>query len=531
MTAIATSRPAGAADRLLAIDVGSQSVRALLFDLRGELVAGARVPMEPYASPRPGWAEQDPEVFWQAMVEACARLRAEPAAAPLDAIAGLAMTTQRSTVVVTDGAGRPLRPAIVWPDQRRTEGLPPIGGPTGLAFRVLGVRQTVAAFQADAEANWIARHEPETWARAERFLLLSGFLTHRLVGRFVDSDGAQVGYVPFDFKRRCWAAASDWKWRVAPFRREQLPELVAPTEPLGELRASAAEALGLPVGLPVIAAAADKACEVLGAGALEPHVAALSFGTAATVNTTHRRYVEAFPLVPPYPAALPGAYCLEIQVYRGFWLVEWFKRQFGDREVLRAFELGVEPESLFDELVRATPPGSMGLLLQPTWSPGVRVPGPEAKGAVIGFGDVHTRAHVYRALLEGLGYALREGLERSERRSGVRATELRVSGGGARSRATLQLTADVFGRPAGRPHTTETSGLGAAIDAALGLGLHRDAATAVREMTRVAEVCDPEPAAAATYDALYRHVYRRLYPALRPLYEEIARITGYPPAL
>jgi sugar (pentulose or hexulose) kinase len=211
-------------------------------------------------------------------------------------------------------------------------------------------------------------------------------------------------------------------------------------------------------------------------------------------------------------------------------LVDWFKRQFGGPEVERAAALGVAPESLFDELVRDTPPGAMGLTLQPTWSPGVRIPGPEAKGAIIGFGDVHTRAHLYRAILEGLAYALREGGERAAARAGTPLRELRISGGGAQSPAAVQLTADVFGLPAGRPHTHETSGLGAAIDAAVGLGLHGSVEGAVGEMTRLAEVRDPDPERHATYDQLYQRVYRRLYDRLKPLYEEIRRITGYPPA-
>ena len=111
-----------------------------------------------------------------------------------------------------------------------------------------------------------------------------------------------------------------------------------------------------------------------------------------------------------------------------------------------------EPEELFDELVEAVPPGAMGLVLQPYWSPGVKIPGPEAKGAMIGFGDVHTRAHIYRAIIEGLAYALREGGERSARRSGVRLEEVRVAGGGSQSDAALQITADIFGVPASRPH-------------------------------------------------------------------------------
>ena len=515
------------ADHLLAIDVGTQSVRALPFGPDGSLAAKAKIPIEAYVSPRPGWAEKDPESYWTAIGQACTALWGDPAARR-DSVAGVALTTQRGTVVVVDRDGLPLRPAIVWLDQRRTPGLPPVGGINGLVFRVLGVRDTVAAFQADAEANWLRVNEPEVWARTAKFLLLSGFLVQRLVGRYVDADAAQVGYLPFDFKRRRWAGRGDWKWRVAPIDPAMLPDLVPSGSQLGVLTPGAAAHLGLSVGMPVIAAGADKACEVLGSGCLTPDLGALSFGTTATLNTTHRRYVEAVSLVPPYPAAIPGAYSLEIQVYRGFWLVDWFRREFGVAEQLAAEARGVEPETVLDELLATTPPGAMGLILQPTFSPGVRIPGPEAKGAAIGFGDMHGRAHLYRAVVEGLAYALREAKERTERRTKVLITALRVSGGGARSDGVVQVTADVFGLPVGRPHTFETSGLGAAIDAAVGLGIHTSFEAAVAAMTRLAEVRDPDAAAHARYDALYRRVYLPMCDRLRPLYEEIRAITGYP---
>ncbi len=514
-------------DHLLAIDCGTQSLRALLFDLAGGLVAKTQVPFEPYESLRPGWAEQDPELYWRALGEACTGLwRTSPV--PPDAVAGLALTTQRATVVCVDREGRPLRPAIVWLDQRRSEGVGGVGRMWRLAFRAAGVADTVAHFLAEAEARWLARHQPEIWQRTHKMLFLSGFLTHRLVGRFVDSVGCQVGYVPFDYKRLDWAGPRDWKWRALGIDQGRLPELVPPTGILGELTAAAAEATGLEAGLPVVAAAADKACEVLGSGCLTPDLGCLSYGTTATVNITHRRYVEAVRFVPPYPAAVPGAHTLEVQIYRGFWLVSWFVKQFGAREARIAAERGVAPEVVFDELVREVPPGSMGLVLQPTWSPGVRVPGPEAKGAVIGFGDVHTRAHLYRAILEGLAYALREGAERCERRAGEAIRELRVAGGGSQSDVAMQLTADVFGRPAARPSVYEASGLGAAIDAAVGLGLHPDLESAVAAMCHLGDRFEPDPDSRELYDALYRRVYRRLYPRLRPLYQEIRDITGYP---
>jgi sugar (pentulose or hexulose) kinase len=515
-------------DHILAIDNGTQSVRAMIVDLKGNLVSKVKRPLVPYESPEPGWAEQDPDYYWQNLCAACQQLWQETEV-PKEAIAGVALTTVRNTWVNVDRQGRPLRPAIVWVDQRRTEGLPRIRGLWGAAFRITRMADTVAFFQAEAECNWLIRNQPRIWERTHKYLFLSGYLTFLLTGRLVDSVGCQVGYVPFDYKRLRWARRSDWKWKAAPILREKLVDLVPPTETLGEITAKASEATGIPAGLPLVAAAADKACEVLGAGCLAPNLGCLSYGTAATINTTHDRYVEVIPLVPPYPSAVRDAYSLEVQIYRGYWMVSWFKREFGLQECQRALELDTEPEFLFDELVDQVPPGSMGLILQPYWSPGLKVPGPEAKGAMIGFGAVHTRAHIYRAIIEGLAYALREAAERTVRRSKVPMTEIRVAGGGSQSRAAMQITADVFGLPALRPHTFEASGLGAAIDAAVGLGLHPSFDAAVREMTRVGDVFEPNPRTREIYDELYHRVYTRMYSRLRSLYHDIREITGYPP--
>lgn len=514
-------------DNVLSIDVGTQSVRALLYDMRGNLVDMARVPIEPYHSPQPGWAEQRPEYYWENLCQACQALW-NKTEVPKEAIAGVALTTQRATMVNVDRNGVPLRPAVVWLDQRRTEGLRPVGGPWGLAFRLVKMRETVAYFQAEAEANWICTYQPDVWEKTHKYLFLSGYLTYCLVDHFVDSVGAQVGYVPFDYKGLKWAGRHDWKWQAVPIDRRLLPDLVPPGELLGEITREASDDSGIPAGLPLVAAAADKACEVIGAGALAPHVGCLSYGTTATINTTHEKYVEVIPLIPPYPAAVPNRYSLEIQVYRGYWMVSWFLQEFGLREELLAKEQGIPPEELFDELVQGVPPGAMGLMLQPYWSPGLKVPGPEAKGAIIGFGDVHTRAHMYQAILEGLAYALREGKERTEKRSKIPITELRVSGGGSQSDAAMQITADLFGLPAWRPHTYETSGLGAAIDAAVGLKLHSDFETAVSEMTHMGRLFEPDRRVHEIYDRLYHRVYKRMYDKLKPLYEEIRDITGYP---
>jgi sugar (pentulose or hexulose) kinase len=518
------------ADWILSIDNGTQSVRAIIFDLHGNLLFKARVPLPEYISAEPGYSEQEPDVFWQAVCEACHKLWAM-AGVDKQRLAGLSITTQRSTVICLGADGKPVRRAITWMDTRRTFGLKPVSGLWGVLFALSGMTGTVAYLQAEAECNYIRKHEPEVWSKTSKFLLLSGYLTYRMTGNFVDSTGCQVGYIPFDYKAMRWSAPMDWKWQAVPMDHCQLPDLLQPTARLGDVSREASQASGIPAGLPVIASAADKATEVIGAGCLEPEIACVSYGTTATINTTHRKYVEVIPLIPPYPSAVPNAYCLESSVARGYWMVSWFKNQFAGMEQQQAEKRGVEAEQLLEELTAGIPAGSLGLMLQPFWSPGLKYPGPEAKGAILGFGDVHTKAHVYKAILEGIAYALREGAQRTEKRSGVRIREVRVAGGGSQSETAMQLTADIFGIPAARPHVYEASGLGAAIDTAVGLKLYPDFSSAVVGMTRVARVYEPDPTASRIYNELYQRVYLKMYATLKPFYEDIRRITGYPPEI
>jgi sugar (pentulose or hexulose) kinase len=512
---------------IMAIDCGTQSVRALLFDIQGTLVARQKIDLGPLSSPQPGWSEQEVTVVWDSLCQACRQMWSEIGEQKQQIVA-LAVTCQRGTVVNLDRDGRPLRPAISWLDQRRSTDLPPIGGGWDWLFQIVGQQSLVRFFRSQAESNWLRTRQPEIWERTEKFLLLSGYLHFRLCGQYVDSVGCQVGYVPFSYQHQDWLPEWNWKWRATGIDKRQVPRLVPVAERLGEVNAAAAADTGLPIGLPIIAAAADKACEVIGSGCLRPDQGAIGYGTTATINTTSNKYVEAIRFLPAYPSAVPGSYCTEIQVFRGFWMVDWFKRQFGLAEQLESEQSGEAPEFLFDKLIAEVPPGSMGLMLQPYWTPGIKLPGPEAKGSIIGFGDVHGRAHLYRAILEGLAYGLREGAERIEKRSGVKIRSLHVSGGGSQSDRMMQITADVFGLPAERPHTYETSGLGAAIDAAVGLGLYPDFESAIAGMSRTADRFDPDPTAHQLYDKLYRQVYRNMYDRLSPLFKSVQQITGYP---
>lgn len=514
-------------DYIFVIDAGTQSIRASLIDVTGTIRAIEKTPIEPYFSDHPGWAEQDPGYYWDVLCRTC-KILLKRSSASIPAIKGVTVTTQRGTVINMDKNGKPLRPAIVWLDQRKAEktAWPPIH--IAAALKAVNMYESAVHTFRETESNWIRQNQRDIWEKTHKYLLLSGYFSYQLTGEYVESIGSTVGYVPFDYKNHQWMKKSDIKWGIFDYDLSLMPSLFKPTEVMGCITKKASRETGIPAGLPVIAAAADKACEVLGSGCLQPNIACLSYGTTATVETTNTRYIEVIPFFPPYPSAVPGAYNTEVMIYRGYWMVSWFKKEFGLREQEIAKKRSIAPEALFDELVKTIPPGSMGLTLQPYWSPGVKIPGPEAKGAIIGFGDVHTRAHIYRAILEGLAYALKEGAIRTENRNKTRIERLRVSGGGSQSSVAMQITADIFDLPAERPHTYETSALGAAIDAAVGLKLFPDFKSAVSAMTRLRDTFEPIRENRDIYKELYEKVYIKMYERLKPLYDDIRDITGYP---
>jgi sugar (pentulose or hexulose) kinase len=515
-------------DYFLTIDNGTQSVRALVFDQLGNLIAKTKVDIEPYHSPQPNWAEQDANYFWQAVCKACQELWL---LLPIEKnqIKAVSITSQRATMVAVDKLGKPLRPAFIWLDQRHASGKPSFNFFESLLLKVAGAKTLIYEFYGQAKSNWMSEHQPNIWQQVDKFLLLSGYHTFKMTGNFNDAIASQVGYIPFDFKHLQWAKATDWKWRLVPtVKPSMLPRLLSAGSELGQITAQAAAQTGIPEGLPLIASGSDKACEVIGSGCTDETTGSLSYGTTATFNITSPNYIEPIAFHPAYPGVIPGSYNPEMIIKRGYWMVSWFKKEFGLYEENLAKEQGIMAEVLFDDLLKAVPPGSMGLTLQPFWSSDTSGKTPEAKGAIIGFGDVHTRAHVYRAIIEGLTYALREGKEVLERRTKTKITQLKVSGGGSQSDEIMQITADIFGMRVERPHTFETSGLGAAIACAVGVGTYCNFNEAVEQMTHVGDIFEPNEKHHALYDQLYNNVYRKMYSGLRASYKMIRKITNYP---
>ena len=513
---------------VLSIDCGTQSLRAIIFSLKGELLAIQKIPFEPYVSQKPGWAEQDPEVYWNALKKACQSLKSEKPEY-FNQIAGIGITTMRDSLVNVDKYGNALRPLMVWLDQRKAKPVYKPGIAMKLVIWYIGIGDSLKKAQRDGKCNWIRQNQTEVWEKTHKILQVSGFLNYRLTGEFKDSVASQIGHIPFDYKKQKWGNARSlltFSAKLYPIELEKLPELVKPGEILGKINKTASIETGLPENLPVLACGSDKGCETIGMGVLNNKTASLSFGTTATIQTTSKKYLEPIKFMPAFPAVFPGFFNPEVEIFRGFWMINWFKNEFACKEIQEAEERGITAEEVLNEMLCQSPPGSMGLMVQPYWSPGLLQPA--AKGAIIGFGDVHKKPHIYRAVIEGLVYALKEGKEKIEKVSKVKIHQLAVSGGASQSDEICQITADIFNLPVVRGSTSETSGLGAAILTAFGTGNFNSLEDAIREMVQIKDEFQPNNSHVKIYDQLYKNVYKKMYKKLEPFYHEIREITGYP---
>jgi sugar (pentulose or hexulose) kinase len=511
---------------ILSLDCGTQSVRSILFDCKGHIVGEEKIEIEPYFSDNPGWAEQDPEVYWQSLSKACICLKEKHEEA-FEAVIGVVLTTLRDTVINLDKNGKVLRPGILWLDQRMAKCSDPVPLVFKAAYLAVGMLETVEITRRKSKANWIKENQPEVWKKTYKYLLLSGYLTYKFTGRMVDSSASQIGHIPFDYKNKRWPGFyGNFRWSMFGIEKEKLPELIEPGQNIGGITEEASLETGIKAGTPFIACGSDKSSETLGVGCLNAESASLSFGTTATAQVITENYIEALKFMPSYPSVVPGRFNPEAEIFRGYWMISWFKKEFASKEMVEAKEKCVSPELLLNERLSHIPPGCQGLMLQPYWGPGLKMP--TAKGSIIGFGDVHTRAHIYRAIIEGINFGLMDGLHRIEAKTGVKVQKLMVSGGGSQSEAICQITSDMFELPVYKGETCEASALGAALSGFVALGVYGSYEEAALNMVRHAKVFTPNTGNSAIYRRLYNDVYKKIYPRLEGLYKEIQKITGYP---
>jgi len=489
----------------------------MIFDNGGELLAKVKLAYPPHISLRRGWAEQRAEVYFDTVAAACRELPAEL----IKKIRAVSATTFRDTMANLGADGKPLRPVIIWLDERRAECKKPLPFLTRTVMKLIGMHEAVEVQRRVTKSNWIKENEPEIWQKTYKYVMISGYINYRLTGVLADSSASQIGHIPIDNKNNKWQTKSALLYPMFDIPAEKMLPLVPPGKQLGSITAEASALTGVPEGVPVIACGSDKGCETLGTGCIDSRSASLSFGTSATIQFCTQKYVEPLRFMPCYPALIPGKFNPEIQIYRGFWMLNWFVNEFAAKEKAEAEALGIPPEELLNRKMTELPPGSEGLLLQPYWAPSLKTP--EGKGAVIGFSDAHTRIHLYRATLEGIGYALIEGMKTMEKRAHTRIETLTVSGGGAQSDIICQLAADMFGLPVYRVQTYETSGLGAAMTAFAGVGIYEDTYAAAEAMVHRREPFLPNLAVHAVYKKIYEEVYLKLYPRVQPLYSTIRK--------
>lgn len=508
---------------ILTFDLGTQSMRGMLVNKQGQIVHMIQHKYEtPYYSKNPGWAEQKPEFYFDTLCSISNELKVKSLNGYEDVI-GVTLTTIRDSSVCLDKNNEPLRDVILWLDSRETKHVKPFKWWIKIAMKLIGMETTLNKQFKVSVANWIMENEAEIWAKTHKFVMLPTYLNYKMTGQLKDCPANMIGHIPFDYKKRNWQSKNNPKRCMCDIPNLKMCDLVQTEETIGMITKQMEELSGIPQGLPLIATGSDKGCETLGLSVISEDQAALSFGTTATVQFATKKYFEPKRFLPAYPGVPRGMFNPEIEIFRGYWLISWFKREFAMKECVEAKERGCDPEKILNERLREVPPGCEGLILQPFWTPGIVTP--NAKGAIIGFSDVHTRIYIYRAIIEGIGFALMDGMYSMERRSGQKIKKIYVAGGGSQSDEICQITANMFGLPVIRIQTHEASGLGSSIAGFVAMGEYKNYEEAISKMVHIKDMFQPDMEEHNIYGKLYHSVYKRIYSRLSPLYLKIKHLT------
>ncbi len=493
---------------LLGIDLSTTGAKALLIDEAGTVIASASTPLT-LSTPHPLWAEQQPQDWWQATV-ASIRAALAMAAASGAEVRAVGLTGQMHGLALLDAQGEPLRPAILWNDQRTAAECDEIRARVGRS-RLIAVtgNDALTGFTAP-KVLWVRRHEPEVYARAAHILLPKDYIRYRLTGDFAMDKADGSGTLLFDL------AARDWSPEVTAaldIPRSWLPPTHEGPEITGAISVEAAALTGLAAGTPVMAGGGDQAAQAVGVGAIEPGMAAVTLGTSGVVFAA-----TATPLFEPegrlhaFCHAVPGRWHLMGVMLSAAGSLQWL------RDTLAP---GVSFDALMAEAAQA-PAGSEGLLFLPYLS-GERTPHPDplARGAWVGLTLRHTRAHMVRAVLEGVAFGLRDGFTLLARVGLGEMARARVSGGGARSPLWRTILASVLAIPLESVAASEGAAYGAALLAGVGAGVWPDVAAACTATIQSGEMTTPNGDWQAEYERLYP-IYQSLYPALKPAFAALA---------
>jgi xylulokinase len=489
------------------IDVGTSGTKGVLLAEDGRVLSRRTVPY-PLLTPRPGWTEQDPEAWWGAARDVLRHLTA----APDVAIVGVGLSGQMHGSVFLDRENRVIRPALLWNDARTAEECREIERRVG-AERVIAItgNRASAGFQAP-KILWLRRHEPEAHARLARVLLPKDLLRLRLTGEVATDASDASGTLLLDLATRRYSPEMVEALGIPP---AWLPHVHESTEVTGRVAEQAAAETGLPAGTPVVAGGGDNACAAIGAGIIAEGQGAVSLGTSGTLFLRGERLlVEPEGALNAFCDAAGGWHLMGVILNAGGAL-RWFADAVAGLEAEALRRAGLDPFAVLVDQALALPEGAKGLLFLP-YLAGERSPhnDPQARGAWVGLSLAHDRRHMLRALLEGVGHAFADCLERM-RALGLEPQQLQLVGGGARNPAWRRLLATQLRVELATPAAEEGPALGAAILARVGIGIDPELATAVaRVVPADAEMTEPDLTGEAKLRALHAR-YQKLYPALR----------------
>jgi xylulokinase len=483
----------------LGIDVSTTATKAVVIDEIG-VVRGIGSSSYTVSVPHPMWSEQDPELWWRATGDAI-RSALASSATPAEAIAAIGLTGQMHGLVLLDAADRVLRPAILWNDQRTAAECDAIRATVGRERLIeISGNDALTGFTAP-KLVWVRDHEPEIWKRAAHVLLPKDLVRLRLTGEHAMDKADGAGTILFDLARRDWSPELLSALRIP---RSWLPGTFEGPTVTGRVTAAAATATGLRAGTPVVAGSGDQAANAVGVGVVDPGTMALSLGTSGVVfAATDRPIVEPNGIVHAFCHALPDRWHLMAVMLSAAGSLRWFRDAFA-------------PDASYDDLTRdagQVTAGSDGLLFLP-YLTGERTPHPDprARGAFIGLSVTHDRRHLARAVLEGVAFGLRDGLDLMTAAGMPAPREIRASGGGIASLLWRQILADVLEAEIATVATTEGAAYGAGVLASVGAGWFDRVGTATRAWVRTSVAASPGPDVALYRD---RHrAYRDLYPAL-----------------
>ncbi|MFO0839050.1 MAG: xylulokinase [Phycisphaerae bacterium] len=496
-------------DHLLGIDVGTSGAKVLLADCVGRVIAVVTREY-PLHTPRPLWCEQDPADWRNAATEA---VRDVLVRTGVDGsrIAAIGLTGQMHGLVTLDARGQVIRPAILWNDQRTAAQCEQLTRQVG-AKRVLELtgNPILPGFSAPKIA-WLRENEPDALSRCAHVLLPKDFVRYCLTGEFISDVSDASGTSLLDVGRRAW---SEEMLGAVGVPHHWLPALVESPHVCARVSASAAAELGIPAGTPVVGGAGDQAAQAIGAGIVAEGVASVTIGTSGVVFAATNTYrPEPRGRLHAFCHALPNQWHLMGVMLAAGASWRWFRDVLGEPERSRAIADGRDPYDALTELAASAPPICEGLLFLPYLS-GERTPhaDPHARGVFSGLTLRHDRAHLARAVLEGISFGLRDSLQLL-RSVSIPIREIRASGGGARSAFWRQLLADIFAQPIVQTAASEGAAYGAALLAGIGIDCLSVDTIRVAAGTPVS-ISEPRQEIVAGYATAYER-YRALYSALR----------------